>query len=86
MALNLFSYPASAYFFNNTVNRSRFFGRTTRPFRLNENFALPKILQLRYPVIPSLPKLAPKVYNDFIVREAFFDAQDFKHSFRFEII
>jgi len=47
---------------------------------------LPKILQLRYPVIPSLPKLAPKVYNDFIVREAFFDAQDFKHSFRFEII
>jgi len=86
LALNLFSYPASAYFFNNTVNHSRFFGRTTRPFRLNENFALPKILQLRYSVIPSLPKLAPKVYNDFIVREAFFDAQDFKHSFRFEII
>lgn len=69
------------------MNIVKFFERKTEPFARTSNFGLFDIIGLiSNNSTGIIPQSTINFTNDSIFRDTFFEAQDFKHSFKFEII
>lgn len=82
----VYHYTANAYFFNGRVDISAFFLRKTRPFNQLSNFALFDIVNTMVDKGIYLPQPTTVFTYDSILRDTFFEAQNFKHSLSFEFI
>lgn len=82
----MFPYISKAYFYNNHINIPNFFLRKTQPFCQTTSFGLFTIIGLISKRSVIIPQASINFSYDSIFRDTFFEAQDFKHSFKFEVV
>lgn len=82
----LYHYTANAFFFNNRIDWSLFFSRKNKPFLQISNFAIFDIIELIIKKKINISKPTVIFQTDSVLRDTFFESQDFKHSLTFEFI
>jgi hypothetical protein len=86
VASRLYHYTSNSYFFSGHIDSFNFFLRKNKSFYNNDLFGLYSLLNINtLPFSYNSVKLSA-FDKDFILRDSFFEAQDFKHSLSFEFI
>jgi len=75
-----------AYFFYGHINAFKFYSKRIRPFYNMSNFALFDVLNMKEKSTLENPKASYVFRTDAFLRDTVFEAQEFVHSFTFEMV
>jgi len=76
----------SAYFYYVYINKFKFYSRTARPFYKMSNFGAFELLNIKVPNGWNIPRSCYTFCSSTILRDTFFESQEFVHSFTFEMV
>jgi len=80
------NFNVPAYFYYGHINLFKFYYRKARPFYSMSNFAIFDVIKAKGNIGLFRPKASYTFRYDTILRDTFFENQEFVHSFSFEMV